>query len=591
MNQIYKTMFPLLLSQLVACQAPSDPASNDGGAGVVRPNDEAINRLVASAGKISLTAQADAEPKLVENLSIKDYLGTPDGDFECSRTRYSFTTTPDQFAALSPNEDVLWPGSLVQGKSLNDGVLAPIPVRRAPGRVTLTLVNGNTGLGSKLLDQPSLSAAVQAQNELVANHAGPTPAKVYYSVEQVYSMEQLALTLNTKVNWLFGGVQGKLAFNQDDHKNRMLIQLTQSYFTMAFDPPQGAAGVFAPEVTVADLAPYVGAGNPPAYVSSVTYGRAFYLLAESTASKKDLEASLKAALGLIVSVDVNTTALYKRVLNESNLRFAALGGNAESALAAVATSADKLESINRFVREQAQFRKDNPGAPISFAVRHLGDSSTVRLALTTEYVAKDCRKKTVTPSDTLLQGTVCGLGHTTRRPNPTCQGQVIDQNAPNGNCPAGWRFIEACDLGAPAGVHFFACALDSNRVVNSVPDGLVCGYGHTLNFPDALCNGRRPQDGCPRGFEYREFGDLGAPSGQGFFACVANGETPLSTDLPIVPRGSLCGLSHTCNNWARSCGGMVIQRSPAICPAGYSHAIYGDRGGGSGEGQYACTKA
>ena len=65
---------------------------------------------------------------------------------------------------------------------------------------------------------------------------------------------------------------------------------------MAFDPPQGAAGVFAPSVTADDLAPYAAQGNPPVYVSGVTYGRIFYILFESSSSQMDLEAAVKGNL-------------------------------------------------------------------------------------------------------------------------------------------------------------------------------------------------------------------------------------------------------------------------------------------------------
>ena len=41
--------------------------------------------------------------------------------------------------------------------------------------------------------------------------------------------------------------------------------------------------------------PYVGPANPPVYIGSVTYGRIFYLLFESSASQTDLEAAVKAA--------------------------------------------------------------------------------------------------------------------------------------------------------------------------------------------------------------------------------------------------------------------------------------------------------
>ena len=70
-----------------------------------------------------------------------------------------------------------------------------------------------------------------------------------------------------------------------------------------------------------------------------------------------------------------------------------LGGNAELAINAV-TGNDQFEKIRTFLVSGANFDKDNPGVPISYTIRHLTDASQVKLALTTEYTAKDCVPQT-----------------------------------------------------------------------------------------------------------------------------------------------------------------------------------------------------
>ena len=111
---------------------------------------------------------------------------------------------PEKFVALDPNADVLWPGSLVQGKSMAGGILDPVPVKRAPGTITLTLASGGGGPFFKTMPEPSLSAATQAQNEILAAYTGKTPAKFSYSFESIYSSEQLAVAVDGNVegtNW------------------------------------------------------------------------------------------------------------------------------------------------------------------------------------------------------------------------------------------------------------------------------------------------------------------------------------------------------------------------------------------------------
>jgi thiol-activated cytolysin len=135
------------------------------------------------------------------------------------------------------------------------------------------------------------------------------------------------------------------------------------------------------------------------YVSSVTYGRIFYLLFESNTSSMDLEAAVRGSYsGGAVSADATATAKWKKTIDEASIRAYGLGGNAASAIAAAtgwdiatgSTAVSQHDAIKKFLTEGATFDKDNPGVPISYTIRYLEDGSQVRLALTTEYTAKNC---------------------------------------------------------------------------------------------------------------------------------------------------------------------------------------------------------
>jgi hypothetical protein len=196
-------------------------------------------------------------------------------------------------------------------------------------------------------------------------------------------------------------------------------------------------------------------------------------------------------------------------------------------------------------------------------------------------------------ADILPAGTLCGLGHTSNFPHPTCGGQSIDWHAPNGGCPSGWTFVQLCDLGGSSGQNFFACMLLSDTRVTAVPQGLLCGYGHTDNLPGTVCGNKLVRnDGCPQGYLPTSYGDLGADSGHGFFGCTAASPIPLTAQNPTVPRGTVCGLSHTCDYSQRhQCGGSQLRWGDASsCPRGYTLFTLGDLGASSGQGQYTCEK-
>lgn len=451
---------------LAACSGASEVAET-GDVPAASQGDRvgAINALVASAGFLLTDKTADAQPVEKSPPKKEPLVGEGGAQFECTYQDYSLTKVPEKFVALNPNADVLWPGSLVQGKSMAGGILDPIPVKRAPGTITLTLASGGGGPFFKKMDAASLSAAVQAQNEILDAYTGATPAKFSYSFESIYSSEQLSVAVDANVEGTNWSASAALSVDKTDERNRFLIQFSQEYFTMAFDPPQGAAGVFDPSVTADDLRPYAAAGNPPVYVASVTYGRIFYILFESKASALEIAAAVKGSYsGPSISASGSVNASWKKTINEATVKAFGLGGNAEMAINAV-TGQDQFEKIQKFLTTGANFDKQNPGVPISYTIRHLTDATQVKLALTTEYTAKQCRPMTVGCDG--VKGS----------------GKAVDQC---GVCGGDGTTCDSCKAsatlpyGAPNGAYVNFTAPSTEQAHGTVirfPDGNYYGYG------------------------------------------------------------------------------------------------------------------
>ncbi len=442
-------------------------AGNAGDAGNPPDSSGAIDTLVSQAGKIDSTLK----PGLVQTspattVVIPDSSGQTPG-WSCNETSYSLTNEPSQFVVVNPNADVLWPGSLVQGNSLASGLLNPIPVKRAPGTITLTIEGGGGAQFSKTMPEASLSAATDAMNQILAGYKGGTPALFSLEEDSVYSDSQLAVTADVSASGTTWSGSASLAFDSSTAKSHYLLQFSQQFFTMAFQPPQGAAGVFDPSVTATDLAPYVGAGNPPVYVASVTYGRIFYLLFESTASQTDLQAAVSAAYnGGAVNASGSVTAAYQDIINNSTLTTYGVGGDAQAAIQA-ATGATQFDKIGAFLTEKADFSPSNPGVPISYMIRYLGDSTEVKLALTTSFTAKDC-----VPNVKGCDGVV-GSGKTVDACG-VCGGDGSECTAP---CAAG----ELDLYGSGNEFVAFHMAAASNGHQVSFPNG----YDYSYHFP--LC--------------------------------------------------------------------------------------------------------
>ena len=317
--------------------------------------------------------------------------------FVCSSQKYKLVNSPDKFVVMNPNADALWPGSLIQTSPLMSGVLNPVPVsERSPGSVTMTLAADSQGRFSQKLMKPSLSEVTESIRQILSDSVAiDTPAKFYYNMHRIYSGEQLSVSMGVNLDTSFNfGLQSEFKFNSNDQKNRILIDFTQEYYTMAYSPEDGYKGFFTDKVEPADLRNYISEGNPLGYISSVTYGRKIWLMFESDAKITDLEAALKASFqGYGVSVGVDLETRYKKVLNESHIKAWVLGGNSEEALKALNQQDENGVSfvdLQNLLVKGANFSKGNPGLPVSYTVRHVKDSSQIKLVLNTEYTAKEC---------------------------------------------------------------------------------------------------------------------------------------------------------------------------------------------------------
>ena len=302
---------------------------------------------------------------------------------------YSASSDPDTYMMFNPQASVLWPGNLVQGNSIASGVPNSVPIsNRAPGNITLAILSGDSaGTANKYyrtIDQFQYSTVNQAMNSILSGYHGGTPAKYSYSMEQVYSASQLNFDLSLGYSGPSVNASGDFGVSFSSSKTYFAVKLTQQFFTMVYDDPQGPSGVFGPGFTASELAPYTGAGNPVCYISSVTYGRIYILIYESDASAEDLNAALNFAYnGGVSSGNINSTADFNKVMSQTTVQVTQIGGDPQAGLdAATALSYDK---INSFLTLGADFSSTNIGEPISYTVKYLKDASLVRMNNVMQY--------------------------------------------------------------------------------------------------------------------------------------------------------------------------------------------------------------
>lgn len=373
MRMLLMLLALLVSAGLVACgsDSPTDPAPAD-------PNE--FRAVLATGGTYEVVTPSESS----EVLDEQDEFDPADENvWRCTTERRSVVDAPEDYATFNPNAEVIYPGSLVQGSSLAGATPEPIVVERAAGTISIDIVNGSQGV-SQPVDQVKRSTISQATNDIIEANSGVVPAAFTFNFSEVQSSQEMALKMGVNYSTLTTKVRSDLSFSSSSDYRRVLVSFNQRFYTMSYDLPTSMAQVFAPSVTPEDLDPYVGPGNPACYISSVTYGRRYYLLIESTSTLEEMRASIQGSYEAAVSSGGGSfSGKYVTELSEVNIKIFALGGNADSAIAAFNGDLSQL-------RGYLQDSDIRTGVPLSYVVRNVVDNRTVNVKVATDYDLKTC---------------------------------------------------------------------------------------------------------------------------------------------------------------------------------------------------------
>ncbi len=387
-----------------ACPHVAGPASFQGCPG---PGNEASFKDVVNLGADpeSFPASRTEDVVLESEPQNEDYETTNDSGepieqrYICTRKTVSVLDGNGSFPLFNTSADVIYPGSLLQGKTLHNATPSPIVVKRAGGTISYDLNNGNLN-SSFSVDEVKKSSIGDAMNSIIASSGEVVPANFQLDIVQVESESQLALEMGINVETFAAKVSGDMSFSKDKSYNRTLVKLKQSYYTMSFDLPTSLDEIFAPSVTPQDLAAFVQADNPATFISSVTYGRIFYMLIESTSSRTEMASKIALAYdGVVASAEGEVKTNFLQELKDVRIKVIAYGGDAAGTFQLAGES-----SISEIANKIAESTDVRAGLPLSYVVRSVKrPDQIVGTKLATEYDEVSCELKGVLPPSRFLE--------------------------------------------------------------------------------------------------------------------------------------------------------------------------------------------
>lgn len=301
----------------------------------------------------------------------------------------------DDVLILSPTHSVVWPGALVKAdQDLVRGTPTPIQCRRAPMWLSVDLP-GIGGNGVFAVDEPSFGT-VQAAIDKVLDYWNDnqyregyvSKSRSKYTSTFVYSAEQLAATLGVNYSSLKGSLSAQFQTTTSRESTVAMVLFKQVFYTVSFDPPSHPGAVFHPGVTLQEVRNQMSGETPPAYVSSVDYGRILLLRIETSADTRHSE--IEGALRYL-SARVKSSAAYRKTIQKSKVTLITIGGNAEVNTSAV--DASRIEDLHEVIHgKNALYSKNNPGQPIAYTLRFLKDSRLAKMGYSTDYTEVVCER-------------------------------------------------------------------------------------------------------------------------------------------------------------------------------------------------------
>ena len=318
--------------------------------------------------------------------SIIEY--EPNVAFDCetksvrTTTPCSITRTPEDIVTFDPNSEIMYLGSLIQGKGYINGLgsMKSLPIyQRTPLNVSISFQMSDN---SRTVEDPSLKTVKQAIGELIeaAHESGHVSgSSILFDKKTSYSLQQTALALGLSANYMAASVKTNLAWDHAREKQTVSAYFIQKMFTVSMGLPQRPGDLFSDEFTQELLDEQINKGrigpdNLPVFISNIVYGRMMTLTMTSSYEATEMSAALEASYA---AIEGSISAEHKKILENSSIRLVTIGGDAQTALNFLRTG-----QLGEF------FKKDAPlttAVPISYTLRNLRDNEIAKVSQTSEY--------------------------------------------------------------------------------------------------------------------------------------------------------------------------------------------------------------
>lgn len=343
-----------------------------------------IAALVA-AFLLSCGGEDEAQPLLpppaqppVQPPTIVDTSSYIENGIVCTSTTVEAALGYENILITNPNQG-RWVGEILLGNSVVEGTYVPIT---SSSQKPLQLSCSLPGIEPIKMDNPSLANYRASLNEMFESiPTGSTPAQINFTIEDVYSEEQLKLILGTNFNNSFLDIKSRFDFSRSDIQSRKFVKFEQIYYTIDADNFSSVEEILSPS----DVA---GLSVSPVVVTQCKYGRSAFWAFESTESEAKLQAALDAAFSYAGNNgSLSLSIENQNILKNSSVKGLIIGGAAGEAVKSISG----YQGLVDWILSGGNFSKDSPGELVGFSMRLLSNGQLFSVVIAGNYTIVNCQ--------------------------------------------------------------------------------------------------------------------------------------------------------------------------------------------------------
>jgi cysteine-rich repeat protein len=315
-------------------------------------------------------------------------------NYECTSQSVTKTEPVSELSVLQDGTTFIFPGAILRGDSLQGGGLTEAAFNRKPLRYSLSVLDGASAPRSVVMDNPNLSAFRDTIGIVLEQaNLGNVATSSNVNIREVKSETDVDLAVGVNVTGPQFDVKGSFDFNDQKIRSHFLITIDTQFFTADADAIINPSDIFADDVSLAEVQQKFSDGNPPVYVSSITYGTRIYLAIDSQFDSTEMNAALQATFkNGPITVDGSVSLDFKQVLQSSTFKLISVGASNETttALTAAIASVDPIQAVKDFLKDATLFNANTIGKPLSFQLKYLADNQPAAFGFTGTFDLVSC---------------------------------------------------------------------------------------------------------------------------------------------------------------------------------------------------------